>query len=55
MIVRGKPDESELVRRLKTDDPYERMPPEETGKKLTADEIQLVEQWIRQGAPYARH
>src|SRR6266446_3098616 len=33
-IVRGNPDESELVRRALSDDPLEVMPPASTGKKL---------------------
>ena len=35
-IVPGAPDESELVRRITSDDPDERMPPAETGRTLTA-------------------
>ena len=31
------------------------MPPAATGKKLTADEIELLKKWIDQGASYARH
>src|SRR5688500_17419099 len=34
-IVPGKPDESELLRRILTDDPTERMPPERTRKQVT--------------------
>ena len=33
-IVPGKPDESELVRRILSDDAAERMPPEEGGTRL---------------------
>ncbi len=56
VIERGKPEESELIRRLRADaDSGEIMPPEETGKKLSEAEIELVATWVRQGAPYARH
>jgi cytochrome c553 len=54
-IVTGRPAESELVRRITTDDPDERMPPAATGKRLRADEIALVRQWILEGAKYEGH
>jgi hypothetical protein len=54
-IVAGKPDESELLRRVLTDDDSERMPPVETGKTLTQTEKDILREWIRRGAPYADH
>ncbi|NND95956.1 MAG: DUF1553 domain-containing protein, partial [Pirellulaceae bacterium] len=36
-------------------DPYERMPPPESGKTLTKDQIQLLKDWIAQGARYEGH
>jgi hypothetical protein len=54
-VVPGKPDESELVKRLVTDDADEFMPPRKTGKKLTEKEIELIRDWIKAGAPYAKH
>ncbi len=54
-IVAGKPDESELLRRILSDDESERMPPVETGKTLTPKEIESLREWIRRGAPYAAH
>jgi mono/diheme cytochrome c family protein len=54
-IVRGKPEESELIRRITSGDKDERMPPVDSGKKLTARDIQLLTQWVKQGAPYAKH
>src|SRR3954451_4060397 len=44
-IVRGKPAESELVRRIATADPNERMPPAESGKKLTSEQVELLRRW----------
>ena len=50
-IVPGKPDESPLVERIRSGD----MPPiEDESKKVTADELKLIEQWIIQGAITAR-
>lgn len=54
-VLPGNPDESELLRRIKSDDEWERMPPPEIGKDLTPAEIADVEEWIRRGAPYADH
>ncbi len=54
-IVPGKPDASELLRRITTSDLDERMPPAGSGKKLEAREIDLLTAWIKQGAPYAKH
>ena len=36
-IVPGKPDESELIFRIESDDPDLHMPPKKSGKQLTAD------------------
>ena len=51
-VVPGKPDESELVRRILSEDADERMPPEDSGKKLTAKEIDLLKRWIATGAEW---
>ncbi len=54
-IVPEHPEQSEMIRRITTDDGAERMPPMETGKPLSADEVATLTQWIREGAGYARH
>ena len=54
-IVVGKPDESELVRRLVPHDADERMPPPKSNKQLTAEQVQLLRQWIEQGASWEAH
>jgi hypothetical protein len=55
VIVRGKPAESELIRRISAVQPDKAMPPRKTGKKLTPQEIDLLTRWVKEGAPYARH
>src|ERR1041385_4394133 len=55
VIVRGKPDESELLRRLITEDASERMPPRKSGKTLNKAEIELIRRWIEQGAKFELH
>jgi len=43
----------EILRRIASDDPLERMPPPTSGKpRLTAREMELLGAWIRQGAPW---
>ncbi|MGE3779523.1 MAG: DUF1549 domain-containing protein, partial [Pirellulaceae bacterium] len=54
-VVAGKPEESALYQRLTTDNADERMPPADSEKKLTADEIALVQRWIEQGATWQQH
>ena len=51
-IVPGKPEKSELVRRI-IDRGDERMPPE--GPHLTDDEVTAIRRWIQQGANWPRH
>jgi len=43
---------SELITRITTDDPDLLMPPTESGKRLTEEQIGLMTRWVRQGAPY---
>ncbi|MEO2048332.1 MAG: PSD1 and planctomycete cytochrome C domain-containing protein [Pirellulales bacterium] len=50
-----QPNRSELFIRLVTDDADLRMPPPETGKSLSATQIDLVRQWILDGAKYEGH
>ena len=54
-FVPGKPDESELVHRIFTDDPDDQMPPAEAHKHLTADQKQMLRRWIAEGAVYEAH
>ncbi len=54
-IVPGKPSESELIRRITTTDADLRMPPVDSEKKLSKEEIELIKRWIEQGAAYAKH
>jgi hypothetical protein len=54
-IVVGKPDLSEMIRRMVTTERSEVMPPPSTGKKLTEAQITLFKKWIAQGADYQTH
>jgi mono/diheme cytochrome c family protein len=54
-VVPGKIDDSELIRRIVSDDPDERMPPAKLKKPLSAAEIQTLKTWIAEGAEYEGH
>ncbi|MCH7726994.1 MAG: DUF1549 domain-containing protein, partial [Planctomycetes bacterium] len=54
-IVPGKPDHSELIRRIFTADADEAMPPAEEGRPLVEKERRILKQWIAEGAVYERH
>jgi len=54
-IFVGKPDESEMVRRIRSTDHDEIMPPPHENKPLTPEKMAILEAWITQGAEYAGH
>ena len=54
-IIPGKPEESELFKRITTKDEDDAMPPRKIGKKLTEREVALLREWIKGGAKYAKH
>ena len=49
------PAASELVKRIDASDPKSVMPPPKSNRRLTAEQKKLLEQWIRDGAAYAKH
>lgn len=52
-IIPGKPEESEFIKRLKSNDPEERMPYKH--QALAADEIDILSTWVKQGAKWGNH
>jgi len=54
-LVPGKPNESELIKRISTTNPDDLMPPPESHKTLTPAQKQLFRLWIAQGAEYQNH
>ncbi len=52
-VVRGDADASEMIRRILSDDPDERMP--KKGPGLTDDEVSTLKKWINQGAKWGNH
>jgi hypothetical protein len=54
-VVPGKPQDSELIKRIETADEDDVMPPPKTHKTLTAAQKKVLRQWIAQGAEYEPH
>ena len=55
-IVPGKPEESELVARLETQDSDRRMPPAALGHApLSPQQTAVLKRWVQEGAKWSRH
>lgn len=53
-IVPGKPDQSEIIRRVFTDDEDDLMPPPKSHKVLTPEQKETLKRWVAQGAVYEK-
>lgn len=51
----GKPDDSELIKRIVTTDEDELMPPVKDHRPVSKAELAVLRDWIAQGAEYAKH
>jgi hypothetical protein len=54
-VVPGDPTASELIVRITSDDESLRMPPADSHKTLTPEEIETLRRWIAQGAEWQQH
>jgi hypothetical protein len=54
-IAPCKPDESELIARIESNDPDLHMPPKKSGKQLTADQVAILRHWVEQGSTWSTH
>ncbi len=54
-VVPGKPDESELIRRILSVDPREMMPPPRSNRKLSTGQKETLRRWIAEGARFEGH
>src|SRR5438132_9988418 len=55
VIVPGKPEQSELFRRITSTDESVRMPKPKFGKELSKRQVELIHLWIEQGAKWQKH
>ena len=53
--VPGEADLEEVIARIVETDPDEIMPPPASNKTLTAEQIEIIKNWIAQGAKYEQH
>ena len=54
-IVPGKPDESELIKRIISSDAEELMPPPSAKNPITPEQREVLRRWIAGGAEYKQH
>jgi len=54
-IVPGKSAASEVMKRLLSTDPEEKMPPPKAHKTLKKEQIELIRRWIDEGAVWGKH
>jgi mono/diheme cytochrome c family protein len=54
-LVPGKPDDSELILRILTDDRKELMPPVKSKLSLSHEQKQILVQWVKQGGAFDQH
>ncbi|MEI6715897.1 MAG: PSD1 and planctomycete cytochrome C domain-containing protein [Verrucomicrobiota bacterium] len=54
-FVPGKANESEIIKRILSDDDDEHMPPKKSGKHMSAGQIATLKRWINEGADYQGH
>lgn len=55
VMVSGKPEDSGLYQRIISTDDSQKMPPADSHKQLTADQVDLLKRWIEQGGEYQSH
>lgn len=54
-VVPGNLSESELIQRVTSTDENERMPPAKFARQLSAEQIDILKRWIKQGAGWQKH
>ena len=55
VIMPGKSSQSEMYRRISSNDTSQRMPPVNSNLTLNQQEVELIKKWIDQGAVYKKH
>ncbi len=55
LVIPGRPNDSEIIKRILTTDQDDLMPPPDSNRKISDKDKQLLRQWIVQGAPFDGH
>ena len=54
-VIPGRPNDSELIKRILTSDPDDVMPPPDSHRRLNDKQRDLLRRWITEGAPFDGH
>jgi hypothetical protein len=55
VVVPGKPEVSEMIARIITDDPDDLMPQPDHGPRLSDRDVETLRKWIKEGAKWGEH
>ena len=55
LIVQGDASKGEFIHRITTSDSDLKMPPADSNRELSAEQIEVLKRWIDQGAEYSVH
>ncbi len=55
VIIRGNPSASAMIKRITSKDPNQMMPPPDSRRQLTPQQIALLTRWVKEGAVYQEH
>ena len=55
LVVPGRPEESELIARIFSEEPDELMPPSTSRRRLTRAQAELLQRWVTEGASWSEH
>src|SRR5215213_3387373 len=55
VIDSENPAESELIKRITSEDPDEHMPPADSGKTLRPEQVETLRRWVLDGGNYQPH
>jgi hypothetical protein len=55
VLVPDRPEESELIVRITSDSADEQMPPPDSRRSLTKEQIELLRRWVAEGAAWSEH
>jgi hypothetical protein len=55
VLVPGSAEDSELIRRILSDDPDQQMPPPSSPKSLSERQVELLRRWVDEGAAWEDH
>jgi mono/diheme cytochrome c family protein len=54
-VVAGSPAESTLIQRIISSDPEVMMPPPDSHRILTPEQVEILQRWVSEGAVWGRH